>query len=500
MNPAGSKRGAASQAEAEKTKKLDDKPTPTSPQMGFMSGLFARNKPGQKDIPQGARVNLDSTQTSAAVGDVTLLPVDQTENRPQVVRRPWQVDPVYLVKNSGAMREEIDIQFDTLNGKPFRGTITPSEAKHGIYKEALGFEDFTNFDGVRFGFKGVPVVTFKLKVAMNIDELLCVQFFEFKRSGMRLGKPFEDVIQCKIRGLRSKPMTRDTLEEEEPNIDDGTRIVKIEGCDYRIPKEEIMAWLELYGEIKSEMSEDCFNDEFQSDALEGTNRTGVYSIKMKLDTAIPQLLPMSGRRIKMYHRGIQKLCTNCFGNHSKRVCQSQKVLWVDYVRRFVELNPEIPPEYFGKWIDILKNEEEKVSSKNRQIGMFGVEKTGEIPMSNSSRPAKPDIEPSVTGVVVAHESNTQQVDQGNVDAEPEEIESQPPTMKEYDIPENDAEYESMMELLTGCGMKQSEVQQAIKSRETAYNRACREFRKESFQTQGGPKRVTRKGRKNSLDK
>ena len=98
MNPAGSKRGAASPAEAEKTKKLDDKPTPTSPQMGFMSGLFARNKPGQKDIPQGARVNLDSTQTSAAVGDVTLLPVDQTENRPQVVRRPWQVDPVYLVK------------------------------------------------------------------------------------------------------------------------------------------------------------------------------------------------------------------------------------------------------------------------------------------------------------------------------------------------------------------------------------------------------------------
>ena len=159
------------------------------------------------------------------------------------------------------MREEIEIQFNLLNGKPFRGTITLSEAKHGIFKDALGFEDFSNFDEVRFGLKGVPVVIFKLKVAIIIDEQLCVQFFEFRRSGMKLGKPLENVIECKIRGLRSKQTTRDTL--VEPNLNDGTRIVKIEGCDYRIPKEEIVAWMELYGEIKSEISEDCFNDDFE---------------------------------------------------------------------------------------------------------------------------------------------------------------------------------------------------------------------------------------------
>ena len=44
-----------------------------------------------------------------------------------------------------------------MNGKSFRGTITPKEAKHILYKVCLGFEDYTNFDRVRFGFIGMPI-------------------------------------------------------------------------------------------------------------------------------------------------------------------------------------------------------------------------------------------------------------------------------------------------------------------------------------------------------
>jgi hypothetical protein len=123
-----------------------------------------------------------------------------------------------------------------------------------------------------------------------------------------------------------------------------------------VPKDEILAWLELYGTFESELVEDCFKDEQDT---EGTNQTGSYSIKMKLDQDISQMLPMSGRKIKIYYRGIQKLCTNCFGRHQKRNCHSRKVLWIDYVARFITENPDIPDEYYGKWVEIVKIQKPK---------------------------------------------------------------------------------------------------------------------------------------------
>ena len=74
---------------------------------------------------------------------------------------------------------------------------------------------------------------------------------------------------------------------------------------------------------------------------------------VKLDRDIPELLPMYGRRIKIYHGGIQKFCKNCFGKHPTKNCESQKVQWIEYVRPFKMSNPEIKKDYYGKWIDIL---------------------------------------------------------------------------------------------------------------------------------------------------
>ena len=48
-----------------------------------------------------------------------------------------------------------------MDGLAFVGTVTRHEAKQAIYKEALGCP-FSNFRGVRFGYKGVLVVTFML--------------------------------------------------------------------------------------------------------------------------------------------------------------------------------------------------------------------------------------------------------------------------------------------------------------------------------------------------
>ena len=36
--------------------------------------------------------------------------------------------------------------------------------------------------------------------------------------------------------------------------------------------------------------------------------------------------------------------------------KSRKILWIDYVKRFVEENEDIPEELFGRWINILVDE------------------------------------------------------------------------------------------------------------------------------------------------
>ena len=58
-------------------------------------------------------------------------------------------------------------------------------------------------------------------------------------------------------------------------------------------------------------------------------------------------------RVKMYHMGIQKFCTNCFGHLKKSACQNDKVLWIKYVQKFIEENDEFTPEMYGKWIVII---------------------------------------------------------------------------------------------------------------------------------------------------
>ena len=58
-----------------------------------------------------------------------------------------------------------------------------------------------------------------------------------------------------------------------------------------------------------------------------------------------------GKRVKFFYPGIQGLCTNCFGNHPKRVCRSQKVPWSKYVSDFINSNPQVPRHILGRWAD-----------------------------------------------------------------------------------------------------------------------------------------------------
>ena len=73
-------------------------------------------------------------------------------------------------------------------GESYTGTVTMTEAKHSIYRDGLGFADLKNFDGVRFSYKGIRLVTFKLKEQIDIDQLIEKQHFAIKRTFSKHGK------------------------------------------------------------------------------------------------------------------------------------------------------------------------------------------------------------------------------------------------------------------------------------------------------------------------
>ena len=62
---------------------------------------------------------------------------------------------------------------------------------------------------------------------------------------------------------------------------------------------------------------------------------------------------MWGKRIRVYYRGVQKLCSNCFGPHPRKNCRSERVTWVAYCLRFMESQKDIPEELYGKWWKVV---------------------------------------------------------------------------------------------------------------------------------------------------
>ena len=98
--------------------------------------------------------------------------------------------------------------------------------------------------GVRLAFRGVPVIVFKLKTAINVDEMIELQHFEFSRKSTRNGKSHTDVIGCKIKGLRVQNRQENAHQHGEsdhyPVQDDRTRELRIFGCEYRVPKQTLV--------------------------------------------------------------------------------------------------------------------------------------------------------------------------------------------------------------------------------------------------------------------
>ena len=117
----------------------------------------------------------------------------------------------------------------------------------------------------------------------------------------------EQIIKCKIKGLRSDGLKEylERKKRESTNRGDGTKLVKISGCEYKISEERLIEVLSHWGEISSRIREEVFTDPHDK---EGSNRTGIYTVRMHLHQKIPEWLPLDGLRVRIQHPGMQKLC------------------------------------------------------------------------------------------------------------------------------------------------------------------------------------------------
>ena len=280
-------------------------------------------------------------QTSSARADEQLTDQDQAGRRTDRGDRTKFV----TAPANGQMRDEFTVECQTLNDRPFKGTLTFEEARVTIFHEILGFE-INSLYSMKMEFSGCPIIKFKMKQQTNIDDLISVEHFILERKAATSDRI--DYIQCRVLGIRGKR----TVPHYDGSEND-VRWVKIEGCNHQLTEDEIKEGLLPFGELLTPIREDIYED---SDSERDIVGNGTYSVKMKLAVPVPQFLPMHGKRIRIYHSGITKLCTNCFGRHTRRQCRSNKVPWIEYVRDFMKSNTDIGESYYGKWWDIIDKE------------------------------------------------------------------------------------------------------------------------------------------------
>ena len=256
---------------------------------------------------------------------------------------------VWKEETEGPMRVYFTVDLLTRNGQPYRGNITSQEALNYIFTKSLGFKS-GECHAITPGYKGNPFVGFRTKQPFNIDERLQGKsMFEYEKVLEKNDGTFEVIkVGCGIKGIREKALESRSRETSRYTY------VKIEGAEYQLKEETVKRWLSNYGTLMDDITEDeeklCVEDEEGGELKEMVNHTGTYTAKMALDKPIPQLLPMGGKRIKVYYRGISKLCGKCFRQgHKRELCQRNKRDWMDYVDEFM-LNHNFDEDMYGSWI------------------------------------------------------------------------------------------------------------------------------------------------------
>jgi hypothetical protein len=238
-----------------------------------------------------------------------------------------EVTGLFKGTNEGAWRESFVVDVLEMDGQKFMGSLTRKEMSSSIYTKALGLRP-ENLHGFVPGYRGHPTIKYRLKEKINVDlDLQGKSVFTFERTEKVGSETLVHTLKCEISGIR-----------ELSDVSEGNGVarksrytwIKVEGAEYELPKDEIVAWLGKFGNPVTELTEDKERDSSDSDENEYFN--GIYSIKMDLETKAPQFLPISGKKIRIYYKGIEKRCVKCFGTgHLKKDCTSARKDWMEYV-------------------------------------------------------------------------------------------------------------------------------------------------------------------------
>ena len=292
----------------------------------------------------------------------------------------------HTVRTEGAMRNNFTVDILKLNGEDFKGTIKHTDAIKLIFVRALGFTP-QEFAGAIPGYRGNPTVLFKTKEVFNIDQRFAqLQNFSFIKRVQEEDGMVTHTYDCSIRGVRAEGSTRS----------EQYTWIKVEGADYQLEPSAIRMWLMEYGTLMSELTEDKMDMELSSDEEElyqGVElTTGNYSVKMRLEREIPQFLPIDGKRIRIYHRGIKKLCSKCFYHgHIRKDCKNEEEDWFAYVDRFM-VNSNLDDVYFGRWVSRMNDWKLKNPDLHRSYtDRFEAEKTEEEQRREERQHAVGDI-------------------------------------------------------------------------------------------------------------
>ena len=296
-------------------------------------------------------------------------------------------------ETEGAMRDRFVVDINLIDGQPFKGTVTRTEALKHIFIRALGFSA-AEFHGAIPAFKGHPVVIFKTKEIFNIDERLAGKSFFTYQKKVKTDQG-EKVVEmtCTIKGIRG-------MDSTERQVSAYTWL-KIEGAEYLLDEEQMKVWLSEYGFLVSGVTEDMEDVEGQSSEDEEIRNdvdisTGIYSARIKLNKVIPQLIPMHGKKIRIYHKGIKKQCVNCYETgHFKRDCKNERKEWLDYVDYFM-LSTPLPEGLYGNWVRMVEEWRMKNPEKHSR-NRAGVEE--EVKREEKSRREREESVAAITKIL-----------------------------------------------------------------------------------------------------
>ncbi len=169
-----------------------------------------------------------------------------------------EVTGLFKGSNEGAWRESFVVDVLEMDGQKFIfESLTRKEMSSSIYSKALGHRP-KNLHGFVPGYRGHPTIKYRLKEKINLDlDLQGKSIFTFERMEKVGSETIIHTLKCEIAGIR------DLSDVSEGNCEarkSRYTWIKVEGAEYELPKDEIVAWLAKFGNPVSELTEDKERD------------------------------------------------------------------------------------------------------------------------------------------------------------------------------------------------------------------------------------------------